>query len=191
MKKILLSLLLNISLLLSPIQLDALEIDFSSLSQVFFDNEEISDVYLNGELVWTSFEPFYWINNGIVQDGYPSTYASVSDNIQSGDDWTIQNSILDLHACSSENWQILGTTDAVDTQGANYVDIGASFAGNDNCNYQIIGIKNGVETVIETYTASTDNILIEGYDSIKLQTCCSHWATNWGYAYIKNVYFYK
>ena len=152
---------------------------------------------LNGNRMGASFEPFYWIKNGSVQDGFPSEYASVSKYGQT--DWTVNTTITDMQACGYDaNCVVLGTTIAVDTKGAKFLDVTPKDGHpivNAHGSCTVIGVKDGVETQIPVYQSNAwvinANIPIGDYDSIKLKTQCSHWATNWCYFGIYSIYFHN
>ena len=155
-----------------------------------FNGNKVETWIHNGVEVFSGFEPFYWIKDAVVQDGYPSSYATVTQS--NTETWLTDTTITNMCGRGTDNWTITGTTIEVDTQGNKFVDIGQLyFTVHIYVWYEIIGVVDGTETIIGRYTTATSNIPISGYDSIKLRTQCGNWATNWGYARIKSIYFHS
>ena len=86
--KILCSLLLSISL-----SLTSFGIDFSQLVSILFNNEEITEVYYNDELVWKANEPFYVIENGFLVEGNYVSASRIGTH---------------LHSCVNKDYGYLG-----------------------------------------------------------------------------------
>lgn len=153
-------------------------------------SDEVDKICLGDEEVWTNFVPFYWIQDNTVTVGYPDSYSSVTKN--NVVDWTVNTTITAMQGYGDTNWAMIGTTTAVSTNGAKYVDIISGSSFDRNSVISVIGIKNNIETVlISGVKPSVVDLDISGYDAIKLQTTCSAYATNWAYAYIKTIYFHK
>lgn len=160
------------------------------VSNLKVGDNQVDKIYLGDDVVWTSFEPFYWINNGTVSSGYPSSYTDVKTN--SATSWAVNTTISGMQGRGESNWSIVGTTIPVSTLDAKYIDVVLDVDFSSTSYYNIIGVKDGVETTIKTVYGKTDtyNLDISMYDSVKLNTVCAAYATNWGYAHIKTIYFH-
>lgn len=158
---------------------------------------EMKSVYLGDTELWASFEPFYWIKEKTVTDGFPTSYTTTSNS--GGTAWTLNWTITGMTGCGYDaNMIMVGETVYVDTCGAKYLDV-TPVLGSPNVNVngkcEIIGIKNGVESTIEIYKDNAwvimESIPVGMFDSVKLKTTCAHWATNWASFQLDTIYFHN
>lgn len=73
--------------------------------------------------LWANAEPFYWIKDGVVQDGFPSDYGTYSLSPTSAYlfDKTLANAYV--YGVSDSNTQFTGETVSVSTQGNKYMEV--------------------------------------------------------------------
>lgn len=128
-------------------------------------------------------EPFYWIKNGVVQSGYPSTYTTS----KSPSECWIRNLLTNFYCSmgsSANNGSVSGYTSEVDTKGNKYMTVTVSFdVAHGGGSFNING------TTITT--EGTHTIDISNVDSVSIA------ATLWSYAYsatgsaISSIYFHS
>ena len=143
---------------------------------------DISRIRCKGQDVWKKSEPFYWIKNGAVQSGFPSTY-SISKN--PSEVWT-RNLITNFYcSCGTlgQTGYLSGSTSKVETKGNKYMTVTVSFdVAHGGGSFSING------TTITT--AGTHTIDVSNVDSVSIS------ASLWSYAYsatgsaINTIYFH-
>ena len=187
MKKKILTLIVCLTLLVTPLPVNAATIDFSELINILFNNEEITDIYYNNELIWTTFkEPFYVIQDGVLQaDSYTLAEQQLGAGGHSWGEQAWGNYLVNISqdgycACSV----------SFDTKGAPNIQIagelGAGYFGTNypHC-YKIEVIVTGDNVEIAKYTYDTaaysfgfsETINVRGYKNITVKpivTCIAY-----------------
>lgn len=143
----------------------------------------ISRIRYKGQDIYKDSEPFYWIKNGSVQSGFPSTYSISKSPSQV---WT-KNLLTNFYcSCGSlgSTGYLSGSTSKVETKGNKYMSITVTFdIAHGGGSFSING------TTITT--AGTHIIDVSNVDSVSIS------ASLWSYAYsatgsaITNIYFYS
>lgn len=164
-------------------------IDFkANLQQASCNDVEVQTWTHNGVEVYSAFQPFYWINEGVVEAGYPSSYTNIQQSGTAA--YLTKTGITEFGGYGYENWYIIGTTEAVSIGKAKYIDVvGTLFVGSENW-FEVIGIKDGVETTIGRFTGDNTNIPIDAYDAVKLRTRAGNWASSGGQSHINTIYLH-
>ena len=186
--KIVYSLLLSISLFLS-----SFSINFSNLSEIFFDNIEIKKVYYDNELVWVGIkEPIYWIQNKqFLGNGFPTTMTRTGST--SG---TITVPEIDAGGDEDQNAESYATSAKVSTNGYRYmtfsIELGTVYG--PNTNYKNPGqfwvyAEDGTQLFYQN-GSGTYTVDISSVDTIYIQMSAGAWAYNNSIARVKTLYFH-
>lgn len=117
---------------------------------------DITRMRCKGQDVWKKSEPFYWIKNGAVQSGFPSTYSISS---YSPSNLYYRNLLTNFYcSCGSINGTgyLNGQTSEVETKGNKYMTITVSLGiTHGSGSFTINGTKI---TSSGTYTIDVSNV---------------------------------
>lgn len=93
------------------------------LKSMTFDGQEVITWVHNGVEVFGISKPFYGIENGVIQSGFPISYNTHSS---SNLIWNFRNNLTDLYigtTSSTSTANFVGYTDLIDTRNNNYLEI--------------------------------------------------------------------
>ena len=125
--------------------------------------------------VWSS-NAFYWIQNGVVQSGYPKSYVQSYLNYSNA---TLNNELVDfdLVGVQEGNTTFQGTTAAVSTKGNKYMEvkIGSSYTMNGQLNSFTITGTNYASQMASNKTLTID---VSKYSTVSIYLDVTAWA--WG-----------
>ena len=165
------------------------------LKSMTYNGQEVKTWVHNGVEVWSKATPFYWINNGVVQSGMPTTYTNYTINITSPN--SIFN-ITNLGICGmSDNTRFQGTTNAVNTQGNKYMEIVFNYGSVTDTSGNDGGVLNSFRVANTEYKDKVTENAVITIDVSKLETVTLYvditaWAlNNWAELQIKSIRFYS
>lgn len=140
------------------------------LQAMTFDGQEVLTWIHDGFQVFGISQPWYWIKDGVIQDGLPISYNTYSSN---NVHWNFRNNLTDLYIGTTSQTttaNFVGYTDVVDTRNNKYMEISVTM-GSPSANTPISMYfhDSNNETVGVTITTSgTYTIDISTVSNIKI-----------------------
>lgn len=150
------------------------------ITGIYLGDIEMSGVYLGDKESWTSAEPFYWIKDNVVQEGFPSEYVVST----TGSNMMVMNkSLTSFHIYG--NWGATGSasgTATVETKRNKYIEIQATVSGNGGLNSFMVA---GVEC--KNKVASGETIIVDISDLEEVTISCNAFANKDQNHYYVNI----
>lgn len=144
--------------------------------------------------VWLA-NPFYWIKDGVVQDGFPSTYANYS---VSYNHYVFSNKLTEANVGGSNNGntQFTGETVSVETKGNKYIEIvmNAYNVSGVNANSGRLDsfLVGGVECKDKVSANAVIKVEVSNLNEVTLKLVMTAWASgNMMHNSIKSIRFYS
>lgn len=164
-------------------------IDFkANLQQASCNDVEVQTWTHNGVEVYSASKPFYWVKDGVVQDGMPTNYQTVSLNPNMT--YLVQNSgiaTFDLMGSPSANTNYTGKTATVATQGNKNLEIVVGTISGGALNKFVVG---GVDCTAQAQKGVV-NLDISNMTEVNIEIAAVAWAGgNHFLARITTIRFY-
>lgn len=140
---------------------------------------------------FSSAEPFYWIQDGVVQDGFPSDYGTYSLTPSGAFEYRI--GLTDAHVyghSQNSNTQFTGETVAVSTKGNRYMEVVIASVDNRGILNSFLVAGKECKDQVSNGAIITVDVSSMSEVTIKLVMTAYAWGNHMGLS-IKSIRFYS